>query len=314
MCGGLLMGWIRRKFTLLIVCFLVFSGSVGAQTNLQVWESLNDSMDLASNFYDIYDSNALFLPAGELYESWDNEYIHYPKVDFSLKTDTTLVRLAGGNLGSFVMPRIGRINSEYGWRKRRFHYGIDVDLETGDSVRSAFDGVVRISRYHKGYGNVVVIRHFNGLETFYGHLSVNRVVENQPVKAGEFIGFGGSTGRSSGPHLHFETRYMGTPFNPRKVIDFEKGKLQSDTLMVSRYTFDNKAVAKTTNVQIAQNNGSQSVNQTYTSKGATYHVIKKGETLSHLAAKYNTSVSRICSLNGLTSRSILQIGQKVRVK
>ena len=187
------------------------------------------------------------------------------------------------------------------------HTGIDINLSIGDSVFSTFDGVVRVSRYHQGYGNVIVIRHFNGLETLYGHLSVSRVVENQYVKAGEFIAFGGSTGRSTGPHLHFETRYMGAPFNPRKIIDFEKGKLQSDTLLLCRSTFDMKAVAKTTTYANAGGNNQGS-------SGRVYHYIKKGETLSHLAHRYNTSVSAICRLNGISSKSILQIGQKVRVK
>jgi murein DD-endopeptidase MepM/ murein hydrolase activator NlpD len=309
-----MMGRFCRTIVFLFTTILIFIVSpLKAQTtesSLLVYESLNDSIDIANEFYDIYDSTAMFLPASEIYESWDNEYIHYPNVDFSQKLDTTIVRLVGGSLGAFSMPRIGRINSEYGWRKRRFHYGIDIDLETGDSVKSVFDGVVRVSRYHKGYGNVIVIRHFNGLETFYGHLSVSRVVENQYVKAGEFIAFGGSTGRSTGPHLHFETRYMGTPFNPRKIINFEKLTLQSDTLLVCRYTFDNKAVPKTAGTQVVQNNGTQN----YSSKGAVYHIIKKGETLSYLASKYGTTVTKICQLSGISAKSILQIGQKVRVK
>lgn len=281
-----------------------------------IYESTNDSLDLANHFYDLCDSNSMYHPASDVYENWDNEYIHYPQVDFTKKEDTTTVLLVGAALGKFCIPRKGGINSEYGWRHRRFHYGMDVDLDIGDSVCSTFDGVVRISKYHKGYGNVIVIRHYNGIETVYGHLSVNRVVENQNVKAGDLIGYGGSTGRSTGPHLHFETRYLGTPFNPRKVIDFEKRNLQSDTLLVCKYTFNNIQPPRTitTNTQTAQNNGTRTNTQTYTSGKGTYHTIRKGETLSHLAGVYGTTVAKICQLSGLSSRSVLQIGQKIRVK
>lgn len=299
---------------LIFTLFLSFLGlgisqAQPASGNYNIYESFNDSLDLVNHFYDIYDSNANYHPASDVYESWDNEYIHYPQVDFSKKEDTTAILLVGAALGNFVMPRKGGVNSEYGWRHRRFHYGIDLDLDIGDSVVSAFDGVVRVSRYHKGYGNVVVVRHYNGLETIYGHLSVARVVENQNVKAGELLGYGGSTGRSTGPHLHFETRYLGTPFNPRKVIDIEKRCLQSDTLMISKYTFNNIQPKKSV-VATTQSSG----NQSYNSGKATYHTIRSGDTLSALAVKYHTTVSRICQLNGFSAKKVLQIGQKVRVR
>lgn len=310
----------RFKWLLICLLFAVYCFApelVQAQDGngeIYIFESLNDSTDLSNDFYDVYDSNSLYLPASAIYENWNNEYIHYPQVDFTKKEDTTLLILVDANSGSFSLPRKAGINSEYGWRKRRFHYGIDIDLNIGDSVKSAFDGVVRISKYHKGYGNIIVIRHFNGLETFYGHLSLSRVFENQSVKAGEFIGYGGSTGRSTGPHLHFETRYMGTPFNPRKIINFEKGCLQSDTLLICKYTFNNTPVAKTTNITTAQNNVVKTGTQTHNTSGATYYTIKKGETLSYVATIYHTTVDRLCQLNGISSRSIIQIGQKIRVK
>jgi len=310
------MGRLNR--TIIGIFFIIFWSlpSAFAQPvsgNYGIYESVNDSLDLANHFYDIYDSNASYHPASELYESWDNEYIHYPGVDFSKKEDTTSMLLIGAAMGSFVIPKKGAINSDYGWRHRRFHYGIDVDLDIGDSVVSAFDGVVRISRYHKGYGNVVVVRHYNGLETIYGHLSVARVVENQNVKAGELLGYGGSTGRSTGPHLHFETRYLGTPFNPRKIIDFEKRCLQSDTLLICKYTFNNIQPAKSV-VAATQNTHNTGGQASYSSGKAVYHSIRSGETLSALAVKYHTTVSRICQLNGFTAKKVLQIGQKVRVK
>ncbi len=305
------MGRSHRLFVVIIFFFGIAATQGYAQPasgTFNIFESYNDSLDLASSFYDIYDSNADYHPASDLYESWDNDYIHYPKVDFSQKTDTTDIMLTGAAMGHFAMPHKGCVTSEYGWRRRRFHYGIDLGLRIGDSVLSAFDGVVRISRYHRGYGNVVVVRHYNGLETIYGHLSVNRVVENQNVKAGELLGYGGSTGRSTGPHLHLETRYLGTPFNPRKIIDIEKKVLHSDTLHLSRYTFNNIQPKKTV-VSTAQVS-----NHSYSSSRGSYHTVRSGETLSHLAVKYHTTVSRICQLNGFSQKKLLQIGQKVRVK
>ncbi|MBF0976287.1 MAG: M23 family metallopeptidase, partial [Bacteroidetes bacterium] len=102
-------------------------------------------------------------------------------------------------------------------RRRRYHYGTDIGLKVGDSIVSVFDGTVRIVSYDAhGYGNYIVVRHNNGLESLYAHLSQTIAVENQKVKAGELIGLGGNTGRSTGPHLHFEFRFLGNPFNTKK--------------------------------------------------------------------------------------------------
>ena len=285
------------------------------ESRFEIIESMNDSIDLRSNFYEIADSLAEYFPASDIYENWDNEGISYPKVDFSNKTDTTILVLIDNKTSFYIHPKKGRINSEFGFRRRRFHYGIDVDLETGDSVKCAFDGMVRVSKYHRGYGNVIVVRHFNGLETVYAHLSVARAKENQLVRAGDLLGYGGSTGRSTGAHLHFEVRYLGTPMNPRKVIDFENNRLQNDTLFVTRSTFDKTRSRPST--QVKTTTGTQSGTKTNTntsSTGSKYHYVKKGETLSHIAQKYGTSVSTLCKLNGLSTKSVLQIGQRLRVK
>ena len=129
------------------------------------------------------------------------------------------------------------MTSEFGPRWHRYHYGTDLQLRIGDSVVSAFDGVVRIVKLSKGYGNVILIRHNNGLETVYGHLSKQLVLPNQEVKAGELIAWGGNTGRSTGPHLHFETRYLGIPINPRELIDFSTFKLKSNIFWLTERSF-----------------------------------------------------------------------------
>jgi murein DD-endopeptidase MepM/ murein hydrolase activator NlpD len=305
--------------SMVLFCFQLAQGQIA--DHFYISESLNDSADLANNFYDHTDTNSLYRPATDLYQSWDN-YLHSPKVDFKQKTDTTIIILTGGKKNAFCMPIKTFVTSEYGWRWRRMHNGTDIELDIGDSIKCLFDGVVRISEYNKGgYGNLVVVRHFNGLETYYAHMSVCRVVANQFVRAGELLGYGGSTGNSLGPHLHFETRYLNAPFNSRKFIDYEKNCLKTDTLLVCRSLFDNAAIPKTTavtqNVQNNQNNQNQNNNQNVVKPNTqknVYYYVKKGDTLSRIASLYHTSVDRLCQLNGISSRSILQIGQRVRVK
>jgi murein DD-endopeptidase MepM/ murein hydrolase activator NlpD len=231
----------------------------------------------------------------ELYDSFNIETTHYPMTDFSKKTDTTFIPLLSGEQ-MYAHPCVGRVTSGFGLRRKyRYHYGIDVKLKTGDPVYSIFDGVVRISRRSRTYGNFVVVRHYNGLETYYAHLSKLLVKPGQEIKAGETIGLGGNTGRSRGSHLHFETRYLGAPINPIDIIDFEKGQLLTSDFQLSPYTFRYlPEVAKL--------------------KEMVFHTVRRGETLGALARRYGTSVSAICRHNGIRSTSIIRIGQRLRVR
>lgn len=140
----------------------------------------------------------------------------------------------------YHMPVPGRITSNYGYRPKfgRMHKGVDLHLRMNDTVRAAFDGKIRlVNNEPKGYGNYVIIRHPNGLETVYGHLNKHLVKANQTVKAGDPIGLGGSTGRSTGPHLHFETRYMGYAINPCAIFDFPNQTTHTDTYTFSKKTY-----------------------------------------------------------------------------
>ncbi len=263
--------------------------------DIGIVESLNDSMDLVSNFYDFYDGLMIYFhPSENIYSNWDNKSIHYPKKDFSKKTDTTLIVLQD-RIGKFVVPVNGRITSHFGPRRSRYHYGTDIDLETGDTVRCAFDGMVRITQYNKGYGNVVVVRHDNGLETLYGHLSKIMTDSNKTVKAGDVLGLGGNTGRSYGSHLHFEVRYLGTPFNSEKIVDYNNKKLISDTLQLCKSTF--KYQAKIIKM-----------------KSASYYTVRKGDTLGRIAVRNGTSITSLCRLNGISRNSTLRIGKRLRVR
>ena len=204
------------------------------------------------------------------------------------------------NSCGYSHPISGNVTSGFGPRKKRFHYGADIDLETGDAVSAAFDGRVRIAKISKSYGQVIVIRHNNGLETYYAHLSKMNVEVGDEVFAGQTIGLGGNTGKSRGSHLHFEVRYLGQPINPTEIISFTERKLVTDTLCLSRKTFDYIAEAK----KAAAKNKANS---------KKVHVVKKGDTLSHIAKKYHTTPKALSKKNGIKTNGTLRIGQRIKV-
>ncbi len=159
---------------------------------------------------------SLTFPADELYGShWDNKWVD----PFRGEIKATFPDSFAINCSSFVLPIDSdiKVTSKYGPRRRRMHRGIDLKVYTGDTIRAAFDGKIRIRSFERrGYGNYVVIRHPNGLETIYGHLSKFLVNENDVVRAGQPVGLGGNTGRSTGAHLHFET-FPNKPLIPRRL-------------------------------------------------------------------------------------------------
>ncbi len=161
-------------------------------------------------------------------------------------TDSISLVLADSFCG-FTFPHHGKVNSTFGWRRGRVHSGIDLQIQSGDSILAAFDGVVRVSKYDRGYGNFVIIRHFNGLETLYGHLKQREVFAGDTLMAGSLIGLGGSTGRSTGAHLHFETRFLGRPVNPETFFDFDQRCLKSDTVTIHHGSFGVPADQKSKN-------------------------------------------------------------------
>ena len=170
------------------------------------------------------------------------------------------------------------------------------------------------TRMSGGYGNVVVIRHVNGLETYYGHLSKYLVKPDDIVKAGELIGYGGSTGRSSGPHLHFETRYMGQAFDPERIFDFQAGTLRDEIFTLKKHYFNVNSHYGMSDKQSANASNKPPKNQSGRGTGAVYYKVKSGDTLSKIAKRHGTTVSKICQLNGIKASKTLQIGQRLRVK
>jgi len=189
-----------------------------------------------SNFQDYLDNLFYDVDTTE----WDNLKINIPKARIGVDTDTvTLVLTDITQNYNFSMPVCNVITSNFGNRGRMFHYGVDLRSPYGDTVKAAFNGIVRINKYDfRSYGNVIVLRHPNGLETIYGHLSRSFVEVNQEVRAGDVIGLTGSTGHSSGPHLHFEVRYKGNPVDPNIFIDFNSWKLKSNILTLTQSNFN----------------------------------------------------------------------------
>lgn len=250
-----------------------------------------------------YNDSLISFPAYDLYCGWDTTNIHTVKANLnSLNDSIKELPLFGVNSCGYVHPFSGKVTSTFGPRKKRYHYGVDIDLETGDAVNSAFDGKVRIAKKSKSYGNVIVVRHDNGLETYYAHLSKINVVVGQEVFAGDVIGLGGNTGRSRGSHLHFEIRYLGHPINPTEIISFDDQKLFSNVLCMDNTTFDYVSEAKKAAAKTYAN-----------SKGKKIHTVKKGDTLSSIAKRYGTTTKALCQKNGIKSTSTLRLGQKIRL-
>lgn len=223
-------------------------------------------------------------------KNWTNAIFAYKKKS---APDSVLITYLDGE-DNFVVPVIDKINSGFKYRNGVFHKGLDIHLTRKTPVRAAFNGKVRYARFNNGgYGNLVIIRHFNGLETYYAHLSVINVKEDQHIIAGSVIGLGGNTGAKwSGPHLHFEVRYHDFAFDPEKMFSVKDSVLLGNNLLLKKSDFHSTISAS-----------------------KKYHKITSGQTLSHLAVKYNTTVSKILKINGnLNMNSIIGIGKRIRVR
>lgn len=255
-------------------------------------------------------------PSADLYANWDNKYAHRA---------TELPETYKIDLRHFTMPTTSRvITSNFGSRWGRQHKGLDIKVYIGDTIRAAFSGKVRIVRYEAGgYGKYIVIRHNNGLETIYGHLSKQLVEENQEVRSGEVIGLGGNTGRSTGSHLHFETRLCGVALNPALMFDFRAQDVTGDYYAFNKETYDNESTNATrlrgkqdSSTYASTDSSDDYATNKRTTSGLTdqisYHKVKKGETLDRIAKKRGVTVEKICKLNHITKTMRLRPGQILR--
>ena len=250
---------------------------------------MSDSLELHTALL----NEGFLIPSDQLYPTWENSGVHYTAtLPDSLRID----------LRKFVMPTTNtKITDVFGYRprRRRAHNGIDIKVQRGDTIRAAFDGKVRITAYQRrGYGHYVVIRHGNGLETVYAHLQRKLVTEDQNVKAGDPIGLGGNSGRSTDPHLHFETVLMGKSLNPALFFDFPNQKTTGEF-----YTYYKPGT---------RHYDAKSGKMVVEGPEPKYHKVRRGETVSTIARKHGVSQRTIFKLNGINARTILRVGQKLR--
>lgn len=251
-----------------------------------ILESLLQKMTLEEEEIANIEDEAL-MAGFELYDdNWNNDRVHaYGNISMP---DSLII-----DCSRYALPTLGHVTSRYGLRRRRMHNGIDLKVYKGDTIVSAFDGKVRVAKYMRGYGNVIVVRHTNGLETVYGHLSKINVAVDQDVTAGQCIGLGGNTGRSTGSHLHFETRLLGRPIDPADIFDFD-----NNLLINERYVFYSK----------------KPIYRDPAYANIAYHRVRSGETLGKISSRYGISISELCRINKLRSTSILRIGQVIRLE
>jgi len=232
-------------------------------------------------------------PAEDIYNNiWTREKINPYKIPIDSLPDSILI-----NCSNFKIPTHNVVTSEFGPRRYRYHYGIDLRVKVGDSIVAAFSGRVRIIDYEaRGYGHYVVIRHDNGLETVYAHLSEVLVMHDQDVKAGELIGYGGNTGHSTGPHLHFETRYIGNAINPANIIDFNTGLVCSPTYLITK----NKTFYYQHDVR--------------RKPVVRYYTVRRGDSLSEVAARNGISVNSLCKMNRIKKSTKIKPGKRLRIR
>jgi len=242
--------------------------------------------------FDVNDSISA-IPGYELDCRWNTDVI-FDRASAARIAHDTLCLVLSTDESDHAMPCLGHVTSPYGPRRGRMHYGLDLKLATGDPVLSAFPGVVRISKYNRSFGHVVVVRHHNGLETLYAHLSKRSVVPGQLVAAGDTLGKGGNTGRSYGSHLHFEVRFLDQPIDPSLLFDVEHGQLHAKHFEINKGVFEQFAAAKVA------------------AGSRKYHSVRPGDTLSAIARRHGTSVSALCKMNGISAGRVLRVGQRIR--
>ncbi|MFC5270090.1 peptidoglycan DD-metalloendopeptidase family protein [Adhaeribacter terreus] len=254
--------------------------------------------------------DSTWIKVAGYYAIWDTHNINPYRKDGRNLKDTLHIHLEEPEKKRYAKMPLEKtpITSDFGFRGYRWHYGTDIDLNTGDTIYAAFDGVIRISKWDGGgYGNYIVVRHYNGLETLYGHMSRPLVNVGTFVKAGEAIGLGGSTGRSSGPHLHYEVRYEGNPIDPERLYDFPDYKLISKdfTITSALFNYYNSALKY-------KKGGSRS--GATSARRAAYHKVRSGDTISEIARKYGVSQAQIMRLNRITGKTVLKLGRSLRIR
>ncbi len=247
-------------------------------------------------------------------EYWDNKNSNPYKIPLDSLDSSWAIWLVD-DMSEYHCPFQGSVyyRGKFGPRRGRRHLGVDLPLKVGEPIYATFNGKVRMSTYMQGYGNVVVIRHENGLETFHGHLSKRLVEEGAYVNAGDVIGHGGNTGRSTGPHLHFETRYKGYAFDPEWIINFKDGNLRRRLFVLKKKYFDIHSSYEQ-DFESEWMNNEEDKKEDAEKAAMKYYTIKSGDTLGKIAARNGTTVNALCKLNGISTKTVLKIGRRIRVR
>lgn len=236
-------------------------------------------------------SDFAVYPANRFYGAWDTRH-PFTYGDSLYKADTLVtLDLSPAVSGALTFPFNGPITSKFGYRDTAMHRGIDIDLNRGDKVNAAFDGMVRFAGKYGGFGNVVIVRHYNGLETVYAHLYKIKVKAGDIVLSGQLLGLGGSTGHSTGTHLHFETRFRGVAVNPAYLIGLDDHQLVAEKICLKR------------------------TRQGYAAYPAEQelYVVKKGDNLAEIAKRFGVNVRDLKNWNDLGTRWRLKVGEQLRV-
>ncbi len=203
------------------------------------------------------------------------------------------------------------VTSHYGWRRGRAHRGIDIDLVTGDSVVSIFDGVVRFANYSRGHGKTVIVRHPNGLETVYAHLSKYAVKANDIIKKGELLGYGGASGNARGSHLHLVINYKGVSINPEYLFDFsEQNEIRSKNIWVTKNWVQPGLHSSKRQTKLTILDTKEKAIASLEKRKKVY-IVKRGDTLSGISSKNNLSIASICKSNYIRKTTPIKIGQKL---
>ncbi len=290
---------MKTIFKSFIVAGILLSvaGTVKAQDLLASQAPLDKQMQFVDSIAlrNMLLNESYLYPSEELYPEWDNRSkVHYNgNLPDSLRID----------LRGFVMPtKNTKITDIFGYRsrRRRVHNGLDIKVQKGDTIYAPFSGKVRVTAYQRrGYGHYIVLRHNNGLETVYAHLSKKLVKENQVVKAGDPIALGGNSGRSTGSHLHFETLICGKSINPALMFDFKNQDVTGDFFVYrkNKHQSVDPKTGKVVDSDLQQ-----------------YHRVRSGDNLSKIANKYGVSLGQIYKLNKMNSRSVIRPGQQIRYR
>lgn len=294
-----------------LCCFILFSFSFSLYAQIDPNVLLIDlpEFELKKDVKDSMQHNNVLKPIKDEY--WEHT-VYNPYKTLQLQFPIHLIFKDSTYHSPINKKKV--ITSRYGWRKGRGHKGIDIDLVTGDSLFSMLDGIVRMARYSQGHGKTVVLRHYNGLETVYAHLSVYGVKENDSIVKGQYIGKGGVSGNARGSHLHLAVNYKGVSINPEYLFSFNKNNtIRAQEIWVtkrwSRPIYHHSK--RQSDIKVLR-----SEEEAYASltKKKSIYIVKSGDTLSRISKGNNVSIASLCKQNTISRNSVLKIGQELIIE